>query len=106
MSTLGHLATGVTNGGVQSVAVAPIDNPTSANKKISDPATVQKLVGEIQTAPVLSDCSFSNEEALLFHMKDGSLLELSYWPAGKGLETEWPQCMQLPPDFVGRLAVN
>jgi hypothetical protein len=92
---------------VQSLAVAPIDNPGSETKKISNPATVQKLVGEVLAAPVLSNCSFGgNEEALLFHMKDGSLLELNYWPAGQGLQTQWPQCVQLPADFATNFAVN
>jgi hypothetical protein len=90
---------------VQSLAVAPIDNPGSETKTISDPATVQKLVGEVLAAPVISSCAFAgNEKALLFYMKDGELLELSYWPTGQGLETEWPQCVQLPQDFVNRLA--
>jgi hypothetical protein len=91
-------------GKVQSLAIAPIDNPDSPTKTIRDPATIEKLVGEILAAPVISNCSSGgNEEALLFHMKDGSLVELRYWPAGQRLETRWPQCVQLPPDFANRL---
>ena len=89
---------------VQALGIAPIDNPGSETRRISDPATVRKLVGEVLTAPILSDCSFAgNEKALLFHLKDGGLLELSYWPKGWGLETGWPQCLQLPQDFVNSL---
>jgi hypothetical protein len=90
---------------VQSLAVAPIDNPGSETKRISDPATVQKLMGEVLAAPVVSSCPFAgNEKALLFHLKDGGLLELMYWPTGQGLETEWPQCIQLPQDFLNSLS--
>jgi hypothetical protein len=91
-------------GKVQSLAVGPIDNPDSPTKIIRDPATIQKLIGEILAAPVIPNCSSGgNEEALLFHMKDGGLVELSYWPAGHGLQTQWPQCVHLPPDFATRL---
>lgn len=90
---------------VQFLTVGPIANPDSPTKTIRDPATIQKLVGEILAAPVIPNCSFAgDEEALLFHMKDGSLIELSYMPGGQGLQTQWPQCVQLPPDFVSTLS--
>ncbi len=92
---------------VQSMAVAPIDNPDKPATIISDPTTVQKLVNEVLAAPVISNCSFAgNEQALLFHMKDGSLFELEYWPTGLGLETGWPQCVQLPSNFPASLLPN
>lgn len=94
-------------GKVQSLTVGPIDNPDSPTKTIRDPATIQKLVGEILAAPVIPNCSFrGKEEALLFHMKDGSLVELNYRPAGPGLQTGWPQCVQLPPDFATSLSAR
>jgi hypothetical protein len=92
---------------VQSLSVGTIANPDSPTKTIRDPATIQKLVGEILGAPVIPNCSFGgNEEALLFHIKDGGLVELSYWPAEQGLQTQWPQCVQLPLDFATRLSAS
>jgi hypothetical protein len=92
-------------GKVQFITVSPIDNLDSPTHTIHNPANVLKLVNEILTAPVATQCSFGGkEEALLFHLQDGSVVQLSYWPSGAWLSTDWPQCVQLPQDFAARLS--
>ncbi len=96
-------------GKVQFITVGPIDNPGSPTRTIRNSVSVEKLVNEILAAPIApqENCTFrGSEEALLFHLQDGSVVEISYWPSLTMLSTAWPQCVQLPQNFASLLAAS
>lgn len=96
-------------GKVQFITVAPIDNPDSATRTIRNPANILKLVNTIVTAPIApqAQCTFQgSQEALIFHLADGSVVEISYWPSITMLSTDWPQCVQLPQNFASLLMTS
>lgn len=89
------------NGRVQALTIASPENPDSSLQTVQRPANVQKLVNAILSAPIAPKCTFpGGEKVLVFHLVDGSVLQLRYWPSEALLSTGWPQCIQLPPSFA------
>lgn len=96
-------------GKVQFLTVGPIDQPEYPTHTIRNLANVEKLVNVMLAAPITpqAQCTFEgNEQALLFHLRDGSVVEISYWPSITRLGTGWPQCIQLPQDFATMLVTS
>lgn len=95
------------DGKVQFITVAPFDNLGSPSKTVRDAQSIQVLTKIILAAQVARQCSYGqDEETLLFHLKDGNVVEADYSPTSQELGTGWPQCVTLPQRFAALLAAS
>jgi len=95
------------DGKVQFITVAPLNNPGSSSKTVRDPHSLQVLTKMVLEAPVAGQCSYEQDaEALLFHLKDGGIVETIYMPSSQALGTTWPQCVTLPHNFAATVSAS